>query len=191
MATSEWLGATDTDLDEAKRFIRVSGNGRIARSYFRETQCSVEHAEINSKGMYCFEKLSRLAFIQAMQEDMVLGHQSGFIGYINSLSESFEVLLHISDWQPEESAKRICNFMISFYNIYSYQWKLHGRPVKKSLVRFLDIMRECLDFGYLELSDRFNTLPNGVKDVVNKTFFLANSRIDEWYEEKQSVGAAV
>lgn len=174
---------TSAELAEAKRYIRSSGSGVIIRSYFKETHCSVENTEIDSKGLYCFEKLIRLAFVQSMKDDFVLGQQEGFIAYIAGLSENFESP-HVTDWRPEQSAVRIADFILSFYNLYLYQWKKHGRLADKSLARFMEIARECLDFGYIKLSDKFENLPKDIKDTVNKAFFLTNSRIDEWHEER-------
>lgn len=169
------------DLAAAKRYIRASGNCNVARSYFKDTRCSVENTEIESKGLYCLEKLARLAFIQAMQDDPVLGTQDSFVKYINGLIGDFEKVF-INDWQPEKSAARIYDFMVSFYNLYSYQWKRHGRSIQESSKHFLEIMRGCLDYGYSRLDERFEALPEEIKSVVNKAFFLTNERIDEWYK---------
>jgi hypothetical protein len=183
MSASERFGADNTELAKAKRYIRSTGKISIARSYFKETHCSVENAEIDSRGLYCFEKLIRMAFIKVMEDDAVFGRQDGFIEYITSLSINFEDPI-ISDWSPEQSSLRASDFMISFYNIYSYQWKRHGRPVARSLSNFLTVMRECLDFSYTRLSEKFDSLPESIKSNIDKAFFLTNSRIDEWYDEK-------
>ena len=174
---------TPAELADAKRYIRLSGGGSIIRSYFKETHCAVENTEIDSKGLYCFEKLIRLAFIQSMTDDFVLGRQEGFIRYITGLNENFESP-NVSDWRPEQSAARIADFILSFYNLYVYQWKKHGRLTEKSLAKFMEIARECLDFSYLNLTDKFENLPKDVKETVNKAFFLTNSRIDGWHEER-------
>lgn len=183
MAREDKAKVTDAELAEAKRYIRASGSGTISRAYFKETHCSIENIELESTGLYCFEKLVRLAFIQSMRDDEILGSQEGFIGYLAGLSKDFEAPL-VRDWRPDSSAARASDFMISFYNLYSYQWKIHGRPAEKSLHRFLEIMRDCLDFGYSRLSEKFKKLPEDVKDIVNKAFFLTNCRIDAWYEDK-------
>ncbi|MHB8841645.1 MAG: hypothetical protein ACYC56_07635 [Candidatus Aquicultor sp.] len=178
------------ELADAKRYIKLSGSGSIVRSYFKETHCSVENTEIDSKGLYCFEKLIRLAFIQSMKDDFVLGQQEGFITYITGLNENFESP-NVSDWRPEQAAIRVADFILSFYNLYVYQWKKHGRLTEKSLAKFVEIAHECLDFSYLKLSDKFNNLPKDIKETVNKAFFLTNSRIDEWYEERTMEVSAV
>jgi len=183
MGISERFGAVNPDLAKAKRYIRSSGNGTIARSYFRETHCSVENAELDSRGLYCFEKVIRLAFIQIMKDDDVFGKQKDFIEYISGLNDNFDVSI-VSDWRAEQCAARASDFMLSFYNIYSYQWKRHGRSVEKSLDNFLTIMRECLDFSYMRLLEKFDSLPDDIKANVDKAFFLTNSRIDEWHDAK-------
>ncbi|MDI6815754.1 MAG: hypothetical protein QME41_00980 [Actinomycetota bacterium] len=183
MSSSEGFGVGDTDLAKAKRYIRSTGKVSIARSYFKETHCSVENAEIDSEGLYCFEKLIRMAFIAIMGEDAVLGRQDGFIEYIKGLSDSFESPI-INDWSPEQSSRRAGDFMVSFYNIYSYQWKRHGRPIDKTLTSFLTIMRECLDYSYTRLSEKLDSLPVSIRNNIDKAFFLTNGIIDSWYDEK-------
>ncbi|MEW5706156.1 MAG: hypothetical protein AB1743_05090 [Actinomycetota bacterium] len=183
------------DLATAKRYIKgreIKGyeGCSIARAYFKETYFSAENAEIDSKGLYSFEKLIRLAFIQKMQDDPVLGQQKVFIDYVAGLCESFETPA-VRDWRPEQSANRICDFMKSFYNMYVFQWKKCGHSAEDSLTSFLGLMYECLDFGYVELSGRFASLPQDIKDVINKVFFLVNNKIEEWYEERLvSISAA-
>lgn len=184
MKKVEKFKPTNTELIyDTRCYIKTSGNAAIKRSYFKGNDQTIEDIEIESKGLYCFEKLVRMAFIQSIQDDVILGQHNGFVDYVSGLSESFETA-DVRDWRPEQSAGRMCDFMISFYNLYSYQWKRHGRSTEKTIVRFLEIIRECLDFGYLALCDRFDCLSRDIKETVNKTFFLANSRIDEWYKEK-------
>lgn len=188
MATSERFGAVKTDIAKAKQYIRYSkgsGGGSISRSYFKETHCSVENAEIESRGLYCFEKLIRLAFIQSMKDDAVFGRQQEFIDYITGLNNNFEGPL-VADWRVEQSAMRASNFMISFYNIYSYQWKKHGRSIDKSLPCFLSVLRDCLDFSYMKLNEKFDILPEEVKSNIDKAFFLTNDKIGKWYEEREA-----
>lgn len=183
MSKSEGFGTGDIDLAEAKSYIRPTGKVSIARSYFKETHCSVESAEIDSEGLYCFEKLIRMAFIAILGEDAVLGRQDGFMEYINGLSDNFDKPV-VSDWSPEHSSSRAGDFMASFYNIYSYQWKRHGRPVDKSLICFMTIMRECLDYSYTRLSEKLDSLPTSIRSNIDKAFFLTNGIIDNWYDEK-------
>ncbi|MCL6472548.1 MAG: hypothetical protein K6T91_07000 [Firmicutes bacterium] len=182
MATEDKFELTDADLAEAKRYVGSSGNCSITRSYFKETHSSVENAEMDSGGLYCLEKLVRLAFIQEMKNDPQLGAQTGFMQYLNGLINDFESTI-ISDWRPERSAKRICDFMVGFYNLYNYQWKRRGRSDTELCEQFVTIMQKCLDFAYMELSKRFDSLPKEIEDVINEAFFYANSRIEEWHEE--------
>jgi hypothetical protein len=170
------------DLAEAKSYIRENGNAFISRSYFKETH-EIENTEIESKGLYCFEQLIRIAFIQFMKDDFILGRQDGFINYIEGLTEHFEASL-IENWSTDHSVNRIFDFMISFFNIYGFQWKRHGRAQDKTLQRFLEITRECLDFGYIKISEKFDSLPKEIKETVNEAFFLVNERIEEWHNEK-------
>lgn len=176
-------GSTSAELRDAKRYIKTSGNASISRAYFKETHSAIENTEIESKGLYVFEKLVRQAFTQSMQDDAVLGLHDSFLYYIEDVSDTLDQAT-INDWAPEASAKRMSDFMLSFFNLYGYQWKRHGRAADKTLILFLDIMHECLDFGYLKLNKKFDSLPKDIKGIINKTFFLTNSRIDEWYNEK-------
>lgn len=170
------------NLAEAKSCIRTSGNAFISRSYFKETN-EIENSEIESKGLYCFEQLVRIAFIQSMKDDFILGRQDGFIDYIEGLTEHFEASF-IEDWSTEDSAKRIFDFIISFFNIYGFQWTQHGRAQEKTLQCFLEIARESLDFGYIKISERFDALPKEIKETVNEAFFLINEHIGKWHNEK-------
>lgn len=183
MATSEKFESADLDLAKAKHYIRQSGSNLTSRPYFKGIHCSVDNIEVDNRGLHRLEGMIRMAFVQMMREDALFGRQEGFIDYMIGLSKNFEES-SLSDWQPEQSSARASEFMISFYTIYSHQWKRHGRSVGKSLASFLEIMRECLDLSYIRLSEKFDSLPGGSKNDVNKAFFLANSRIDDWYEEK-------
>ena len=183
MGAKQEFGAIQVDLAKAKRYIRSSGSGTVARSYFKETHSSIENAELDSKGLYGFERVIRFAFIEMMKEDAIFGRQRGFIEYVQGLSDSFEGPI-LCNWQPERSAAQAIDFMTSFYNVYSYQWKRQGRSMKRSLECFLLIMQECLDHSYLRLNDKFASLPKEIKDTINKAFFLANARIDEWHKAK-------
>ncbi|MBI4733280.1 MAG: hypothetical protein HY779_00390 [Rubrobacteridae bacterium] len=174
--------AGNPELAEAKRYIKTGGNAIISRSYFKETH-EIENTEMESKGLYSFEQLVRIAFIQAMKDDFILGRQDGFIDYVEGLTKHYEASL-IENWSPYHSANRIFDFLMSFFNLYSFQWKRHGRASDKTLHKYLEITRECLDFGYIKISEKFESLPKEIKNTVNKTFFLINGRIDEWHNEK-------
>lgn len=189
MASSGKFETRDINLVEARSHIKVSGNGAVVRSYFKGNQCSIEGIQIDSKGLYCFEKLVYSAFKQAMGDDEVMGLHKGFTDYIAGLVEDFE--RHPArDWQPEASADRICNFMVSFYDIFRYQWKRHGSSTDELPLSFLNIMRECIDVSYIKLTEEFNALPQDIKDTINKVFFLTNLRIDKWYEKLTTFPAA-
>ncbi|HEY3374696.1 MAG TPA: hypothetical protein VGK02_06510 [Candidatus Aquicultor sp.] len=185
MARAEKINtAQAAHIEKEKGYVRVSGIASVARAYFKETHESIENTEIDSKGLYVFEKLTRQAFTEAMQDDAVLGINGGFVSYIDGLNDVLDTTT-VMDWRPEASAERMSDFMLSFYNMYSYQWKRHGRAARKTLIVFLDIMHECLDFAYLKLNKKFHSLPEEVKNIINKTFFLANGVIDEWYQNEQ------
>jgi hypothetical protein len=106
-----------------------------------------------------------------------------FIGYVEGLTQHYEASL-IKDWSPEQSANRIFDFMMSFFNMYGFQWKQHGRAQDKTLQLYVETTRECLDFGYIKISEKFESLPKELKETVNKAFFLINERIDKWHNEK-------
>jgi hypothetical protein len=173
---------SNQELAAAKNYIRTTGNAFISRSYFKETH-EIENTEMESKGLYSLEQLIRIAFIQSMKDDFILGRQGGFINYIEGLTKDYEASL-IENWSPEHSANRIYDFMMSFYNIYSFQWTRHGRVIDKTLQCFVEITRECLDFGYIKISEKFDSLPKEVKETINKAFFLINERIDVWHNER-------
>jgi hypothetical protein len=170
------------ELADAKYQIKTGGGAIISRSYFKNTH-EIENAEMESKGLYSFEQLIRIAFIQTMKEDFILGRQDGFIKYIEDLTKYFETSL-VKNWSPEHSSDRIFDFMMSFFNLYSFQWKRHGRAYENTIQKYMEITRECLDFGYIKISEKFESLPKEVKSTVNKTFFLINERIEEWHNEK-------
>lgn len=183
MATADRDGdAPKINLAEAKRYIGA-GNASIARAYFKESRC-VETAEVESKGLYCFEKLVRHAFVQAMNDDSVLGVHDGFLDYLDDLNSTLDST-PAGNWNPKTSAGRVSDFMLSFYNMYSYQWKQHGRNPEKTLIVFLDIMHECLDYAYLKLDKTFAALPGDIKSTIKETFSLANASVDGWYDSKK------
>ncbi|MBE0448035.1 MAG: hypothetical protein IBX64_08065 [Actinobacteria bacterium] len=190
MGTSEKFEPVDLDLAKAKRYIRSSESNSISRPYVKGTHYSMGDTEINSSGLYCFEKMIRLAFIQMMKEDALFGRREDFIDYMIGLSDNFEEV-NVSDLQPDQSSARASDFMMSFFTVYSHQWKRRGRSVEESLANFLAIMRECLDFSYMWLSRAFDSSPKGIKNGVDKAFFLTNSRIDDWHTGKVAEISAV
>ncbi|HZD59659.1 MAG TPA: hypothetical protein VE439_04295, partial [Anaerolineae bacterium] len=114
MATSERrYGAADIDLARAKRYVRSSGSGSAPKPHRGNAYSSVRNIEIDSGGLYRFEKMVRMAFVQVMKEDVVFGQKDSIIAYIAGLSNDFEgPVVSDIDWQPDQSSAMMSEFMM-------------------------------------------------------------------------------